>query len=93
MMGDMGGMMGPGWMIVGGALGLLLALGLLVLVTIGIMAGIRWLIRGSSALRSGGDSDDRALEALRERYARGELGREEFQRIRDDLTKGAGARR
>lgn len=30
---------------------------------------------------------DEALETLRERYARGEIGREEFLRMRDDLSR------
>lgn len=47
----------------------------------GIVLGIRWL-----AARGGGSSSDRALEILRQRYARGEIDREEFEAKRRDLT-------
>jgi putative membrane protein len=50
------------------------------LVIFGIVFGIRWLVR-----QGGGDRADRALEILRERYARGEIGKEEFETRRRDL--------
>jgi putative membrane protein len=50
------------------------------LVICGIVFGIRWLARQGGEHRS-----DRALEILRERYARGEIGREEFEARRHDL--------
>jgi putative membrane protein len=84
-MGEMGGMMGGGWMALGAWISLLLGLGLLALVIIGIVAGIRWLIRDATPPALGRDPD-RALELLRERYARGEISREEFQRMRQDLS-------
>ncbi len=50
------------------------------LVIAGIVFAIRW------ASRQGGDGrPDRALEILRERYARGEINREEFESRRRDL--------
>ena len=85
-MGGMGGMMGAGWwMTIGAWISLLLGIGSLALVIIGVVAGIRWLIRGGTPSAHGRDPD-RALALLRERYAKGEISREEFQRMRQDLS-------
>ena len=51
---------------------------LLVLIVVGIVAITR-------RKGSGGKSADTPLEILRARYARGEISREEFSRIRDEL--------
>lgn len=50
------------------------------LVVAGIVLAVRWLSRQGSDGRS-----DRALDILRERYARGEINREEFESRRRDL--------
>ena len=50
------------------------------LAIVGAVLGLRWLARANR--RSGGDS---ALAILRERYARGEITREEFESRRRDL--------
>ena len=51
------------------------------LVITGIVLGIRWLVRqGQPPAR------DRALDILRERYARGDIGKEEFESRRRDLS-------
>lgn len=50
------------------------------LVVAGIVFGIRWLVAERRSLGS-----DRALAILRERYARGEINREEFEARRKDL--------
>ncbi|MHB8623263.1 MAG: SHOCT domain-containing protein [Sulfuricaulis sp.] len=44
---------------------------------------MRW-IRGSSA-RTGQPSGNSALDTLKERYARGEIGREEYQQKKRDV--------
>ena len=49
------------------------------LVITGIVLGIRWLIRQGRA------ESDSALEILRQRYARGEINKEEFDARRRDL--------
>lgn len=53
------------------------------LVIVGIVLGIRWLVREG---RPGGGGDS-ALEILRERYARGDISREEFDAKRKDLQR------
>jgi putative membrane protein len=67
-----------------GAWGLGMMLMMLVfwgLVIAGIVLGIRWLARLGDGRRS-----DSALEILRQRYARGEINREEFEAKKRDLT-------
>jgi len=76
--GDGYGWMGAGW----GFMGLFW-----LLIVFGIIALLVWL---GSGKRSGGGQEeppDSALDILRERYARGEIDREEFERMRRDLEK------
>lgn len=52
------------------------------LVIAGIVVGIRWLAR------QGWDSrPDAALDVLRQRYARGEINKDEFEAKKRDLTR------
>lgn len=57
-----------------------------VLVLVGIVLLVIWLLRragpGPGERREGGG---RALEVLRERYARGEISREQYEQMRRDL--------
>jgi putative membrane protein len=76
------GMHPMGW--VWGAWGIGMMLMMLVfwgLLIAGIVVGIRWLVR-----QDGGARRDAALEILRERYARGEIAKEEFDARKRDLT-------
>ena len=50
------------------------------LVIVGVVLGIRWLSSQGKALQS-----DSALEILRQRYARGEINKEEFEARKKDL--------
>ena len=50
------------------------------LVIVGIVLGIRWLVSQGKESRS-----DSALEILRQRYARGEINKEEFDAKKRDL--------
>jgi putative membrane protein len=54
------------------------------LIVLGIVVLVKWLASGSATSR--GDSfGGRALEVLKERYARGEIGKEEFEQKKRDL--------
>lgn len=55
------------------------------LVIAGVVLLVRWLA-GLGGGREGGGRTDRALEILRERYARGEIDREEFESRKRDLA-------
>lgn len=66
-----------------GAWGLGMMLMMLVfwgVVIAGIVIAIRWLTSAA-----GGSKSDRALEILRERYARGEMNKDEFEAKQRDL--------
>jgi putative membrane protein len=52
-----------------------------VLVIVGLVIGIRWLVGQGKESRS-----DSALEVLRQRYARGEINKEEFEAKKRDLV-------
>lgn len=58
-----------------------------ILLIVGIVLLIVWLVRQSGS-RSGG-SDDReetALDILKKRYAKGEIGKEEFEQMKRELV-------
>ncbi len=79
MWGDMGNW-GLGW----GLFGVLHMLLWWVLIILGIVVLVKWLFGGSS--RAGSAEPSRALEVLKERYARGEIGKEEFEEKKRDLS-------
>ena len=57
-----------------------------VLIIVGIVALVKWVGTSSAAGgRSGGES--RALDILKERYARGEIDEQEFQKRKRDLSQ------
>lgn len=53
-----------------------------VVVIVGIVLAIRWLVSQGRGTRPA----DAALDILRQRYARGDIGREEFEAKKKDLT-------
>jgi len=81
MWGDMGSMMGygGGW----GALGILHMVLWWVLIILGIVVLVKWLSGGRNQSRA---NSDRALDILRERYARGEIEKDEYDKRRQDLA-------
>ncbi len=83
-MSDMPMMPMAGWMAGWILTSLLVGAGLLALLVVALGAAIRWLWTNVPAERA----QDRALAFLRERYARGEIDREEFEARRRDLSSG-----
>ncbi len=75
-------MMGWGGTILGILLLLLFLGGLIVLLGLGVWALIRY---GQRQGDRGAGAGGRALEILKERYARGEMTREEYEERRRDL--------
>jgi putative membrane protein len=76
------GMHPMGWM--GGAWGIGMMFMMFffwILIIAGLVIGIRWLMSGTKERRG-----DTALEILRQRYARGEINREEFETKKRDLS-------
>ena len=51
------------------------------LILVGIVAGIWWIVRNVGTTRR-----DDALDILQQRYARGEISREEYESRRRDLA-------
>jgi len=49
-----------------------------------VIALVIWLARSGSGLNTDGPTDN-AMEALRERYAKGEMSKEEFEAKKKDL--------
>jgi len=76
-------MMGGGWLIG------LLVLVLLLLVIGGGIAAVVWFIgqgsQGTGRRPTSSQREDEALAILRQRYARGEIDREEFERMREEI--------
>jgi len=79
MWGDMGSMMGYGG---GGTFGILHMVLWWVLIILGIVVLVKWLGGWSRSRASG----DRALDILRERYARGEIEKDEYDKRRQELA-------
>jgi putative membrane protein len=72
-----------GWGWGGMWIGPLFMIGVLALLIAGVVALVRWI--GGGGVDSGGRVRT-AREILDERYARGEIDREEYQRRRDDIA-------
>ncbi len=55
------------------------------LIAIGLFLLIRWLLQMNIGQKSSTNSGQRAIEILKERYAKGEIDKTEFDRIKKDL--------
>lgn len=56
-----------------------------VLVIIALVFLIKWLIQSTKGDKDIAHGSSRALDIVKERYARGEIDKEEFQRMKADL--------
>ncbi|MEX0805766.1 MAG: SHOCT domain-containing protein [Candidatus Binatia bacterium] len=74
------GMMG---MMIWGLLGVLFGLLVLFLFVLAAAYGVKWVWGQRPSSTTG--SDESALDLLKKRYARGEIGKEEFERIRREI--------
>jgi putative membrane protein len=81
------GMMGPGMMNWGYGMGWgwsIIMMTFWIAVIVGIIFLIRWVVLSTDRRRET-QSEDSALEILRNRYARGEINKEEFEEKKKDL--------
>ena len=58
-----------------------------ILILVGLVLLIKWLFQTTNRHQSGDAGGSRALEILKERYARGEIDRNEFEKMKMDLSK------
>lgn len=56
-----------------------------ILILVGLVFVIRWLIQTTSRGKNSGQSGSRAIDILKERYARGEIDKAQFEDMKQDL--------
>jgi putative membrane protein len=78
--GMMGGY-GMGW------LGSILMIVFWILILVGLVFLIKWLIQSTGRDKATESGGNRSLDILKERYARGEIDKEEFETKRKDLSR------
>lgn len=76
---DMMGRWGMGWF--GGIFMMIFW----ILILVGLVFLIKWLIQSTSSAKS--EAGGKALDILKERYARGEIDRSEFEAMKKDLAR------
>ena len=73
---------GMGWL---GMIFMVLFWGLLIA---GIVSFIRWIIQSTGSARNNSDStQSKAIDILKERYARGEINRNEYETMKRDILQ------
>jgi len=77
------GMMG-GWGM--GWFGGIFMIAFWILILVGLVFVIRWLIQATGKKEERGQQGSRAIEILKERYARGEIDKAQFEAMKRDLA-------
>ena len=57
-----------------------------ILILVGLVFLIKWLVQTTSGVKSAGNGN-RAQDILKERYARGEIDRAQFEAMKKDLAR------
>ncbi len=76
--------MGGGWGF--GIFGMVFMLVFWVLIIAGIVLVVRWLVDQRRPGSASGPGAESPLDILKKRYARGEIGKEEYDRMKQDLA-------
>ncbi|MBU0587699.1 MAG: SHOCT domain-containing protein [Gammaproteobacteria bacterium] len=58
-----------------------------VIIIVGILALVRWMSKSSGSDRSASSTSKSAMDILKERYARGEIDAQEYQKIKRELME------
>ena len=58
-----------------------------VLIIVGIVVLVKWIATSSGGGEGQSGGDSKALDILKQRYARGEIDEQEFQKRKRDLTQ------
>ena len=58
-----------------------------ILILVGLIFLVKWLIQSSRREKSKAGGENAALEILKERYARGEIDKTEFETMKTDLKR------
>ncbi len=85
--GGYGGYWGPHMMFGGGWWGWIMMILFWALIIAGVVALVKWLF-SSSRPTGGGRSESSALDILKERYAKGEITKDEFEQMKKDILGG-----
>lgn len=56
-----------------------------ILIIVGVILLVLWLVR-QGGKTSGGHAGESSLDILQKRYAKGEIGKEEYERMKKDIS-------